>query len=184
MILANNQNGSLSPVQVLGLARISEYLWSNSIPKQQVFTNGTIDERKAIQLYMEWKALAYGNSEGLDNTIGAAVYVYALCGQQIQSANMIYNTGNPGGIVIPGVNANNGVFEFSAPASVGTTITFTQAIGYNIINATRGGIETGAFVYPDTPTGNQVRWEPSTGVLTVASDVPFVNNEFVRILVK
>lgn len=174
----------MTPTQVIDIAKISQYLWSNAINKDKLFFNGTIDPRKASQLYMERKALEYGNSEGLTNVQGTTNYVYALCGLQIQSAIMIYNTGDSGGTVIPGGGAAYGVFEFSAPAVAGTTITFTQAIGYEIINATRGGIEVGAFVYPDTPTGNQVKWNSSTGVLQVASDVPFVAGEFIRILVK
>ena len=49
-----------TPAEVLSIAKISEYLWNDAIPKEKGFFNGTIDPRKAIQLYMEWKALNFG----------------------------------------------------------------------------------------------------------------------------
>jgi hypothetical protein len=50
--------------------------------------------------------------------------------------------------------------------------------------ASRGGIDVGTILSSGTPTGNQVVWDKTTGTLTVAADVPFVADEFVRILVK
>ena len=41
-----------TPSQVLSIAKISEYLWNDAIPKEKGFFNGTIDPRKAVQLYM------------------------------------------------------------------------------------------------------------------------------------
>ena len=45
-------------------------------------------------------------------------------------------------------------------------------------------MDVGAIITSGTPTGNQVLWTTSTGTLTVASTVPFLANEFIRILVK
>jgi len=42
----------------------------------------------------------------------------------------------------------------------------------------------GAIITSGTPVDNQVLWTSSTGTLSVASNVPFLANEFIRILVK
>ena len=76
----------MTPAQVVSIAEISQYLWNDSIPKQNVFFNGSIDPRKAQQLYMERKALQYGIDEGLSGIPGTANYVYALCGAKLQLA--------------------------------------------------------------------------------------------------
>ena len=41
----------------------------------------------------------------------------------------------------------------------------------------------GEIIFSGTPTGNQVKWDTNTGILTVASTVPFTTGEYVRILV-
>ena len=40
-----------TPAEVLSIAKIAEYLWNDTIPKEKGFFNGTIDPRKAIQLF-------------------------------------------------------------------------------------------------------------------------------------
>ena len=78
-----------------------------------------------------------------------------------------------------------GVREYSKFATIGaTTIIFTDAINATLLYASRGGIDVGAILTSGTPTGNQVVWDNTTGTLTVAADVPFLDDEFVRILVK
>lgn len=175
----------MTPAQVVAIAEISQYLWDCSIPKQNVFYNGSIDPRKAQQLYMERIALQYGIEQNLGNIDGVSNYVLALCGAKLQLAKEIYETGSAGGSVIPGGGGSQSVREYSAYASPGsTTITFTGAINAQLLYASRGGFDVGAFIYSGLPTGNDVLWNSSTGTLTVAADVPFVADEYVRILVK
>lgn len=173
----------MTPAQVVSIAEISQYLWNDSIPKQNVFFNGSIDPRKAQQLYMERKALQYGIDEGLSGIPGTANYVYALCGAKLQLAIEILGTGTGGGGVIPGGGGNFSVFEYSTNAVVGTfTVYFPEAIGKRCVNAFRQGNNIGAILTSGTPTGNQVVWNKDAGSLTVA--VAFYDEEFVRVVVQ
>ena len=181
-----------TPSEVISIAKISQYLWNDTIPKENGFMGGTIDPRKAIQLYMEWKALQYGNDQNIENGTGTtpialqgvANYVFALCGAKVGVAQDILNNGSSGGSVVPG-GGGQGVREYSKFAVEGTaSITFSEAVNTTLLYASRGGLDVGTILTSGVPTGNQVVWNSSTGTLTVASDVPFYLNEFVRILVK
>lgn len=181
-----------TPAEVINIAKVSEYLWNDAISKENALFGGTIDPRKAIQLYMEWKALSYGNSQDIINGTGTnpaslqgvANYVYALCGSKIAIANNIIQAGSSGGAVIPG-GGGIGVREYSAFASAGSiTISFIEALNSTLLYASRGGIDVGTIVTSGTPSLNQVKWDSPTGTLTVASNVPFYEGEFIRILVK
>lgn len=173
-----------TPVQVAAIAKISEYLWNGSIPKTSVFFNGVIDPRKAQQIYMERLALEYGIAQGLSGIQGVSSYVYALCGGNVLLATQIFFNGVPGGGIVPGGGGSTDR-SYSAYGSPGQiTITFTDAIGTELLTATRGGIEVGVFSSNPVPTGNDVFWNPATGTLRVAADVPFVEDELIRILVK
>ena len=175
----------MTPAQVVSIAEISQYLWNDSIPKQNVFFNGSIDPRKAQQLYMERKALQYGIDESLSGLPGTSNYVYALCGSKLQLAIEILGTGTGGGGVIPGGGGNFSVFEYSTNAVVGTfTVYFPDAVGKRCINAFRQGNNIGAILTSGVPSGNQVVWNTAAGSLTVASDVAFYNQEFVRVVVQ
>lgn len=90
----------------ISLAEICQYLYTVSDYKQSVFFNGTIDPRRNMQLYMERKALEYGNEQSLDDLQGTTNYVYTLLGAQLQRANEILQTGSSGGII---VNPSTGV---------------------------------------------------------------------------
>jgi hypothetical protein len=160
----------LDPQTVVSIAEISQYLWNDSIPKQNVFFNGSIDPRKAQQLYMERKALQYGIEQSLSGLPGVSNYVYALCGSKVQLAIEILGTGTGGGGVIPGGGGNFSVYEYTNNATLGSvTITFPLAIGKRCINAFRQGNNIGAILTAGTPTGNQVVWDSASGSLTVAS---------------
>lgn len=173
-----------SPAETISLAKISQYLWVEAIDKENAFFNGTIDPRKPIQLYMEVKALEYGNTNNLSGVDGVSNYVYALCGAKLPVAKNVLQVGGGGGSVVPS-GGGNGVREYSSFASTGSTsIIFADAINSTLLYASRGGIDVGAILTSGVPTGNQVRWDSPTGTLTVASDVPFDVDEFVRILVK
>jgi hypothetical protein len=173
----------MTPQEVVSIAEISQYLWNDSIPKQNVFFNGSIDPRKAQQLYMERKALQYGIDQQLSGIPGTSNYVYALCGAKLQLAIEILGTGTGGGGVIPGGGGNFSVYEYSGNATAGSfTIYFPEAIGKRCINAFRQGNNIGTILTAGTPTGNQVVWDKTTGSLTVA--VAFYSNEFVRVVVQ
>ena len=173
----------MTPQEVVSIAEISQYLWNDSIPKQNAFFNGTIDPRKAQQLYMERKALQYGIDQQLSGIPGTSNYVYALCGSKLQLAIEILGTGTGGGGVIPGGGGNFSVYEYSGNATLGSfTIYFPEAIGKRCVNAFRQGNNIGTILTAGTPTGNQVVWDKTTGSLTVA--VAFYSNEFVRVVVQ
>lgn len=177
-----------NPSDVLSIAKISEYLWNDAIDKENAFFGGTIDPRRPIQLYMEWKALNYGIDQNITNSTqtlqGVANYVYALCGSKVALATQILNAGGSGGSVIPG-GGGYGVREYSKFATEGTaSVNFPDAINTKLLYASRGGIDVGTIITSGVPIGNQVLWTSSTGTLTVSTDVPFYINEFVRILVK
>ena len=172
------------PQTVVELAEISQYLWCDSIPKQNVLFNGSVDPRKAQQLYMERKALQYGIAENLTGLPGVANYVYALCGAKLAIAQEILVNGSSGGTVIPG-GGGFGVREYFAFTTTNaTSIAFPDAVNATLLYASRSGMDVGAIITSGTPTGNQVLWTTSTGTLTVAASVPFLANEFIRILVK
>ena len=173
----------MTPQEVVSIAEISQYLWNDSIPKQNAFFNGTIDPRKAQQLYMERKALQYGIDQQLSGIPGTSNYVYALCGSKLQLAIEILGTGTGGGGVIPGGGGNFSVYEYSSNATLGSfTIYFPEAIGKRCVNAFRQGNNIGTILTAGTPTGNQVVWDKAAGSLTVA--VAFYSNEFVRVVVQ
>jgi hypothetical protein len=175
----------LDPQTVVSIAEISQYLWNDSIPKQNVFFNGSIDPRKAQQLYMERKALQYGIDQALTGLPGTSNYVYALCGAKLQLAIEILGTGGGGGGVIPGGGGNFTVYEYTTNAVEGTfTVYFPEAIGKRCINAFRQGNNIGAILTSGTPTGEQVVWNKEAGSLTVASTQPFYDLEFVRVVVQ
>jgi hypothetical protein len=174
----------LDPNYVVSIAEISQYLWNDTIPKENVFFNGTIDPRKAQQLYMERKALQYGIAQNLTGLPGVANYVYALCGAKLAIAQEILVNGSSGGTVIPG-GGGFGVREyFSFTTTNATSIAFPDAVNATLLYASRSGADVGAIITSGTPVDNQVLWTSSTGTLSVASTVPFLANEFIRILVK
>jgi hypothetical protein len=173
----------LDPNTVVSITEISQYLWNDAIPKQNVFFNGSIDPRKAQQLYMERKALQYGIDQDLAGLPGTSNYLYALCGSKLQLAIEILGTGGGGGGVIPGGGGNFTVYEYTTNAVEGTfTVYFPEAIGKRCVNAFRQGNNIGAILTSGVPTGNQAVWNKDAGSLTVA--VAFYDEEFVRVVVQ
>lgn len=65
-----------------------------------------------------------------------------------------------------------------------TSVTFIGAIGYDCISVTRGGIEVRTINSVGTPTGEDVTFNSSTGVLTFASGRALEADEFVRAIFK
>jgi predicted secreted protein len=64
------------------------------------------------------------------------------------------------------------------------SITFATAIGYSCISVTRGGVEVRSILSSGTPTGEDVTFNSSTGVLTFASGRALEADEFVRAIFK
>jgi len=86
-------------------------------------------------------------------------------------------TVTPCGVVIV---AGGAVYSKQYVASGGeTTITWTDMIGKSCLYVSRGGIDVREIV-STTPTGEQVRWNSTTGVLTFARVLE--SDEFIRML--
>lgn len=83
------------------LAQISQELWSSTIIKESAFGNGSINKNRDIVLYMERKALEYGNAQSLDDVSGVNNYVYSLIGSKLQLANEVYSSGSGGVVPTP-----------------------------------------------------------------------------------
>lgn len=81
---------------------------------------------------------------------------------------------NPSGTII----ANGSVYNKQYVAAGGeTTITWSDMIGKTCLYVSRGGVDVREIV-ATTPTGEQVRWNSLTGVLTFARALE--SDEFVR----
>lgn len=65
-----------------------------------------------------------------------------------------------------------------------TTITWSGALGLSCISVTRGGVEVRTINTSGTPTGEDVTFNSSTGVLTFASARALESDEFVRAIFK
>jgi hypothetical protein len=171
---------------VISLGKISQYLWGNAISTQSQLFGGSIDVGRSKKLYMERKALDYGNAQSLSNLPSATTYVYSMCGGMVNLASLILGNGNGGSSVISGSTSGlYSVFEFSQNAVLNTTsIIFAGAIGKRLIAASRGGHDVGSILTGGLPTGNQVFWDTNTGTLTVASTAPFYDQEFIRVIVQ
>ena len=87
----------------------------------------------------------------------------------------------PGEVVIKGSNVV--MFDYIATGGE-TSITWIGAIGLSCVTVTRGGIEVRAIASSGTPTGENVTFNSSTGVLTFATARPLEADEFVRGLFK
>ena len=87
----------------------------------------------------------------------------------------------PGGVVVVGTNVT--MFDYTA-AGGETSITWAGAIGMSCVTVTRGGIEVRSIVTTGTPTGENVVFNSSTGVLTFASARALESDEFVRAIFK
>jgi predicted secreted protein len=75
------------------------------------------------------------------------------------------------------------MFTYTA-AGGETTITWSGALGLSCISVTRGGVEVRTINTSGTPTGEDVTFNSSTGVLTFASSRALESDEFVRAIFK
>ena len=85
----------------------------------------------------------------------------------------------PGGIVIE--TSNVIMYQYTATGGE-TTVTFAAAIGGTCLSVTRGGMEVRTILTTGTPTGDNVRFNASTGVVTFGRALEA--DEFVRIIAK
>jgi hypothetical protein len=85
---------------------------------------------------------------------------------------------SPEGIIIVGANP---VKTKGYTASGGeTSITFADTIGYACLYVSRGGVDAQNILTTGTPTGDNVKFISSTGVLTFGR--PLEAGEYVRLL--
>ena len=94
---------------------------------------------------------------------------YTITGTQVTPAGVVIETSN----VI--------MYQYTATGGE-TTVTFAAAIGGTCLSVTRGGIEVRTIQTTGAPTGDNVTFNASTGVVTFGRALEA--NEFVRIIAK
>ena len=110
---------------------------------------------------------------------GASTYSVTLQGTGAYTVSGTQVT--PGGVVVTGSNVV--MFDYTA-AGGETTVTFTGAIGKSCVTVTRGGIEVRSIATSGVPTGENVSFNASTGVLTFATARALAADEFIRAIFK
>ena len=108
---------------------------------------------------------------------GASTYSVSLQGTGAYSMTGIEVT--PTNIVIGGSTVK--MFDYTA-AGGESTITWLGSIGLGCVSVTRGGVEVRVIGTSGTPTGENVTFNTSTGVLTFARVLE--SDEFVRAIFK
>lgn len=94
---------------------------------------------------------------------------YTITGTQVTPAGVVIETSN----VI--------MYQYTATGGE-TTVSFTAAIGGTCLSVTRGGIEVRTIATSGSPTGDNVVFNATTGVLTFGRALEA--DEFVRIIAK
>jgi predicted secreted protein len=94
---------------------------------------------------------------------------YTITGTQVTPAGVVIETSN----VI--------MYQYTATGGE-TTVTFTAAIGGTCLSVTRGGMEVRSILTSGAPTGDNVTFNASTGVVTFGRAL--AADEFVRIIAK
>lgn len=103
---------------------------------------------------------------------------YALQLQGTGVPSLAGTTVTPGGVIITGGSVVQ-VFQLTATEGQ-TSLTFSGAIGLDMLYGSRGGIAIQPLAYVGSPSGNGGVWDETTGVLTLA--VPAVDGELFLIL--
>jgi hypothetical protein len=96
---------------------------------------------------------------------------YTIAGTQV----------TPTGVVVVGSNVL--MFDYTATGGE-TSITLSGAIGKTCITVTRGGVEVRSIATSGTPTGENVTFNASTGVITFATARALAADEFIRAIFK
>jgi hypothetical protein len=94
---------------------------------------------------------------------------YTITGTQVTPAGVVIETSN----VI--------MYQYTATGGE-TTVTFTAAIGGTCLSVTRGGMEVRSILTSGAPTGDNVTFNATTGVVTFGRALEA--DEFVRIIAK
>ena len=105
---------------------------------------------------------------------GASTYSVSLQGSGAFSITGTVPT--EGGIVIGGSTVQ--MFDYTATGSEGYTITWVGAIGLSCVSVSRGGVEVRSIATSGAPSGENVTFNSSTGVLTFARALE--SDEFIR----
>jgi TP901-1 family phage major tail protein len=106
---------------------------------------------------------------------GASTYSVSLQGTGAYTISGTEVT--PGGVVVVGSNVL--MFDYTATGGE-TTVTLSGAIGKTCITVTRGGVEVRSIATSGVPTGENVSFNSSTGVLTFATARALAADEFIR----
>ena len=106
---------------------------------------------------------------------GASTYSVSLQGTGAYTISGTEVT--PGGVVVVGSNVV--MFDYVATGGE-TSITLSGAIGKTCITVTRGGVEVRSIATSGVPTGENVSFNSSTGVLTFATARALAADEFIR----
>jgi predicted secreted protein len=105
---------------------------------------------------------------------GASTYSVSLQGSGLFSVTGTIPTET--GII---VNASVvQMFDYTATGAEGYTVTWTGAIGLSCVSVSRGGVEVRSIITSGTPTGENVKFNSATGVLTFARALEA--DEFIR----
>jgi len=115
-------------------------------------------------------------------SISAGVEAASTYSVSLQGSGAYTITGTqvtPGGVVIE--TSNVIMYQYTATGGE-TTVTFAAAIGGTCLSVTRGGMEVRTILTTGTPTGDNVRFNASTGVVTFGRALEA--DEFVRIIAK
>ncbi len=96
---------------------------------------------------------------------------YTIAGTQV----------TPTGVVVTGSNVV--MFDYTA-AGGETTVTFSGAIGKICVSVSRGGVEVRGIATSGVPTGENVTFNASTGVITFATARALAADEFIRAIFK
>lgn len=178
-----------TPTTTISLAKICEYLYTTNGLKQSVFFNGQVDDRRNLQLYMERKAIEYGNEQNLQGLQGATNYVYTLLGAELQKSNEILQSGSGGGIIVnpsTGVASlvyydNNFVVGDSGSPILDGQTSFTINIGQGRIwSANSMMISRDQAVLPRDKSGYvtyNATYDTVTGLVTITFSEAVANNQ-------
>ena len=116
-------------------------------------------------------------------SLSAGVEAASTYSVSLQGSGAYYISGTQvtpgGGIVVESSNVI--MYQYTATGGE-TTITFSAAIGGTCISVTRGGIEVRTIQTTGVPTGDNVTFNATTGVLTFGRVLEA--DEFVRIIAK
>ena len=130
--------------------------------------------------YTVFTGLANLSSLSLSAGVEAAsTYSVSLQGSGAYTISGTQTT--PTGVVVVGGNVV--MFDYTA-AGGETTVTFSGAIGKVCVSVSRGGVEVRGIATSGVPTGENVTFNASTGVITFATARALAADEFIRAIFK